>query len=227
MALPKSELKTEYIRTIRYQNSLVNDRKGYLLMKRVTDILGSLVCLILFSPLLIAISALIKFEDLNAPIIFRQVRLGKNGKPFIIYKFRSMVPDAEKLLGKLKDQNETSGCMFKMKSDPRVTRIGRFIRKTSIDELPQMINVLRGEMSLVGPRPPLPKEVAQYSEYAKRRLLVTPGCTGLWQVNGRSSVGFDKMVALDLEYIRHRSLAMDFKIIFRTITVMIDRKDAY
>jgi lipopolysaccharide/colanic/teichoic acid biosynthesis glycosyltransferase len=196
-------------------------------MKRTTDILGSLVGLVLFSPLLIVVSLLIKLGNLHAPIIFRQVRVGKNGRPFTIYKFRSMVPDAEKLLAKLKERNETSGCMFKMKDDPRVTRIGRFIRKTSIDELPQLINVLRGEMSLVGPRPPLPSEVAQYSDYHKRRLLVTPGCTGLWQVNGRSNVGFEKMVELDLEYIRERNLAMDLKIIFMTFAVMVDRKDAY
>lgn len=227
MALPKSELKTEYIKNVHFQKSLANDRRSYLLMKRMTDILGALICLVLFSPLLFIVSLLIKFGDLHAPIIFRQVRIGEKGKPFTIYKFRSMVPDAEKYLDKLRGRNETSGYMFKMKNDPRVTRIGRFIRKTSIDELPQMINVLRGEMSLVGPRPPLPSEVAQYSEYDKRRLLVIPGCTGLWQVNGRSNVGFDEMVELDLNYIRQRSIFLDFKIIFRTFKAMIDKKDAY
>lgn len=227
MAIPKSELKTEYITHVRYQNSAVSDRRSYLLMKRMMDILGSLLCLTLFSPFLIVISLLIKIGDPHAPVIFRQMRVGKNGKPFTIYKFRSMVPDAESLLVRLKARNETSGCMFKMKDDPRVTRIGSFIRKTSIDELPQMINVLRGEMSLVGPRPPLPSEVAEYSEYEKRRLLVTPGCTGLWQVNGRSNVGFDRMVELDLEYIRRRNLTLDLGIIMKTFAVMVNRKDAY
>ncbi|MGG4021694.1 sugar transferase, partial [Geobacillus stearothermophilus] len=144
-----------------------------------------------------------------------------------MYKFRSMVTNAEELLESLLHLNEVTGAMFKMKEDPRVTKIGKFIRKTSIDELPQLWNVLKGEMSLVGPRPPLPREVAQYTEYDKQRLLVTPGCTGLWQVSGRNDLGFDEMVELDLKYIRERSLLYDIRIILKTIKIMIKPNSAY
>jgi len=138
-----------------------------------------------------------------------------------------MVSDAEAKLAELLEQNETTGAMFKMKNDPRVTKIGKFIRKTSIDELPQLINVLKGDMSLVGPRPPLVREVNEYTKYQLQRLLVTPGCTGLWQVSGRSNVGFEEMVELDLTYITTRSLTADIKIIFRTIFMLFGSKNAY
>jgi lipopolysaccharide/colanic/teichoic acid biosynthesis glycosyltransferase len=144
-----------------------------------------------------------------------------------MFKFRSMVSDAEEKLKEILKYNETSGAMFKMKNDPRVTKVGRFIRKTSIDELPQLFNVLKGDMSLVGPRPPLPREVEEYTEYDKQRLLVTPGCTGLWQVSGRSNIGFNDMVELDLKYIHNRSLFMDIKIILKTFLVLFGSKDAY
>lgn len=143
-----------------------------------------------------------------------------------MYKFRSMVTDAEERLKDLLQYNEVSGAMFKMKEDPRVTKIGKFIRKTSIDELPQLLNVLKGEMSLVGPRPPLPREVKEYTSYDKQRLLVTPGCTGLWQVTERNNVGFKEMVKLDLEYINKRSLFYDLKIILKTIQIMVKSNGA-
>lgn len=191
------------------------------------DICGALIGLICLSWLFLIVALLIKLEDPKGPVFFKQVRVGKDGKEFYMYKFRSMVTNAEELLESLLHLNETTGAMFKMKNDPRVTKIGRFIRKTSIDELPQLWNVLKGEMSLVGPRPPLPREVAQYTEYDKQRLLVTPGCTGLWQISGRSNVGFKEMVELDLQYIRNRSILFDLKIILKTVLVLFGSKDAF
>lgn len=191
------------------------------------DIIGAMIGLISLSWLFLIVAVLIKLEDPKGPVFFKQIRVGKDGKQFYMYKFRSMVTDAEKRLKELLNYNEVSGAMFKMKNDPRVTKVGKFIRKTSIDELPQLWNVLKGDMSLVGPRPPLPREVEQYTEYDKQRLLVTPGCTGLWQISGRSNVGFEEMVELDLKYIRERSLLYDIKIIFKTIKIMIKPNSAY
>lgn len=206
---------------------IANDNKVYLITKRIMDICGALIGLICLSWLFLIIAVLIKLEDPKGPVFFKQIRVGKDGKEFHMYKFRSMVNNAEELLETLLPLNETTGAMFKIKNDPRVTKVGKFIRKTSIDELPQLWNVLKGEMSLVGPRPPLPREVAQYTEYDKQRLLVTPGCTGLWQVSGRNDLGFDEMVELDLKYIRERSLLYDLKIIFKTIKIMIRPNSAY
>ncbi|WP_246026132.1 sugar transferase [Peribacillus cavernae] len=205
----------------------INDRKMYLLSKRCIDILGSLAGIILLSILFIILAILIKLEDPKGKIFFTQTRVGKNGNEFKMYKFRSMVSNAEEKLNEILKYNEVSGAMFKMKEDPRITKIGKFIRKTSIDELPQLFNVLKGDMSLVGPRPPLPTEVAQYTEYDKQRLLVTPGCTGLWQVSGRNSLGFKEMVELDLQYIRTRSLLFDIKLILKTVIVLFGSKDAF
>jgi exopolysaccharide biosynthesis polyprenyl glycosylphosphotransferase len=210
-----------------HQRVVVNDSKGYLIAKRIMDICGSIIGLVCLSWLFLIVAILIKLEDPEGPVIFKQVRVGKDGKEFYMYKFRSMVTNAEELLESLLHLNETTGAMFKMKDDPRVTKIGRFIRKTSIDELPQLWNVIKGEMSLVGPRPPLPREVAQYTEYDKQRLLVTPGCTGLWQVSGRNDLGFKEMVELDLKYIRERSFLYDIGIIFKTIKIMIKPNSAY
>ncbi|MFB6729547.1 sugar transferase [Bacillus mobilis] len=204
----------------------VNARKGYLGIKRCIDFIGALCGLILLSPVFLIVAALIKYEDRKGPVLFKQIRIGKDGEEFYMYKFRSMVIDAEEKLKDLLEHNEVSGAMFKMKEDPRVTKIGRLIRKTSIDELPQLINVLKGEMSLVGPRPPLPREVEEYTAYDKQRLLVTPGCAGLWQVTERNSVGFKEMVELDLEYINNRSVIYDLKIIFKTIQIMIKSNGA-
>lgn len=209
------------------KNISVNTARSYLVMKRAIDIIGSFCGLVVLSILFVIIALLIKLEDPKGKVFFKQLRVGKDGKEFYMYKFRSMASDAEERLKELLALNEVSGAMFKMKDDPRVTKIGKFIRKTSVDELPQLFNVLRGDMSLVGPRPPLPREVEEYSAYDRQRLLVTPGCTGLWQVSGRSNVGFDEMVELDLEYIKKRSLLYDFKIIIKTILVLFGSKNAY
>ncbi|MCM3127719.1 sugar transferase [Paenibacillus sp. MER 78] len=204
-----------------------NANQTYIIMKRITDVAASLLGLIILIPVFLLIAILIKIEDPKGPVFFRQLRVGRNEKSFYMYKFRSMVHNAEELLEKLLDQNEVSGAMFKMKNDPRITKIGKFIRKTSIDELPQLWNVLKGEMSMVGPRPPLPREVAEYSMYDKQRLHVTPGCTGLWQVSGRNSVGFKEMVELDLKYIRSRGYWYDIKIMWKTVRVLFGSKDAF
>ncbi|WP_036720515.1 sugar transferase [Paenibacillus harenae] len=195
--------------------------------KRTIDVFGSLLGLFLLCPLFVLVAILIKIEDPKGSVLFYQTRIGKNEKPFRMYKFRSMVSNAEEKLKDLLAQNEIQGAMFKMKNDPRITRIGKFIRKTSIDELPQLINVLRGEMSLVGPRPPLVREVAEYTDYDKLRLTVKPGCTGLWQVSGRNELSFNEMVELDLKYIQNRSVGLDLKIIFKTFRVLLGAKDAF
>jgi len=205
----------------------INEKETYILLKRILDISGAIIGIIITSLLLIIVALAIKLEDPKGPVIFSQKRIGKNGKEFNMYKFRSMVTDAEFKLKELLELNETTGAMFKMKNDPRVTRVGKLIRKTSIDELPQFFNVLKGDMSLVGPRPPLPREVKNYNDYHKQRLLVVPGCTGLWQTSGRSNIGFEDMVHLDLEYINKRSILMDIKIIFKTFFVLFGSKDAF
>ena len=203
------------------------DRQSrYIFLKRFFDIVLSLVGLIILAIPCLIIAILIKLCD-GGPVLYTQARVGKDGKIFKIYKFRSMYVDADKLLDKLSEQNEVTGPMFKMKNDPRITSVGRFLRKTSLDELPQLWNVLLGDMSLVGPRPPLPKEVAKYSEYDRQRLWVIPGCTGLWQATERNDVGFDRMVELDLEYIQKRSLMFDAKIILMTFWVIIHPNGAY
>jgi lipopolysaccharide/colanic/teichoic acid biosynthesis glycosyltransferase len=202
-------------------------RRSYLRWKRTLDMLGAAAGLTVLLPFFVVLAILIKLEDPRGSVLFRQVRIGKNGKPFHMYKFRSMVWNAEDMLAHLLERNEIEGAMFKMKDDPRITRIGKFIRMASIDELPQLWNVMRGEMSLVGPRPPLPREVEQYTAYDKQRLLVTPGCTGLWQVSGRNGLNFQEMVELDLFYIRHRTIRMDLKIMWRTIWVMVFPNNAY
>jgi len=206
---------------------LLQESKSYLILKRFLDIVGSSLGLLILSPFLVLLAIIIKLEDKKASIFFSQDRVGLDGKTFKMFKFRSMVSDAEERLANLLQQNETTGAMFKMANDPRVTKVGRFIRKTSLDELPQLWNVLKGEMSLVGPRPPLPREVAEYTSYDLQRLLVVPGCTGLWQVSGRSNIGFKEMVDLDILYIKTRSFMMDLQIIVKTITVLFGSKDAY
>jgi len=205
----------------------INTTKSYRITKRAIDMIGASFGIILLSLIFIIVSLLIKIEDPNGKVLFKQLRVGKDGKEFYIYKFRSMASNAEERLKDLLALNEVSGAMFKMKDDPRVTKVGKFIRKTSIDELPQLFNVLRGEMSLVGPRPPLPREVEEYTNYDRQRLLVVPGCTGLWQVSGRSNVGFSEMVELDIQYIKNRSVFKDFKIIFKTILVLFGSKNAF
>ncbi|RXZ81462.1 sugar transferase [Paenibacillaceae bacterium] len=207
--------------------AIPKERFHYTATKRLMDILGAVIGLLVAMPVFAVIAAAIKLEDRSGPIFFHQVRVGKNGVPFKMHKFRSMVSNAEQQLGELLNQNEIDGPMFKMKNDPRMTRIGRWIRKTSLDELPQLWNVLKGEMSLVGPRPPLPREVERYTLYDKQRLEVIPGCTGLWQISGRNHLSFYDMVELDLHYIRHRSVWWDIKIMMFTVTMLLGSKNAY
>jgi exopolysaccharide biosynthesis polyprenyl glycosylphosphotransferase len=196
------------------------------LAKRTLDILVSSLALFAACPIMAATALAIKLES-PGPILFRQERLGKNGRPFTILKFRSMRLDAEQQLAALLAHNEASGPIFKMRNDPRITRVGRFIRKFSIDELPQLWNVLCGDMSLVGPRPPLASEVAQYSDWHRRRLETTPGITCLWGVSGRSQLDFDEMVMLDIYYIDNWSLGLDLHIILRTILTVLRPSGAY
>ncbi len=205
----------------------INAQVGYLFIKRIFDIVASFAALFILSPLFLVIAILIKLEDPKGPVFYSQIRVGRNGKKFRMYKFRSMCVDADKKLKDLLAKNEVEGAMFKMKDDPRITRVGKWIRKTSVDELPQLWNVLHGDMALVGPRPPLPRETATYSEYDKQRLYVQPGCTGLWQVSGRNDVGFHEMVALDIQYIKTRNLWVDIKIMIKTVGIMIHPNGAY
>ena len=198
----------------------------YLFFKRAMDIIGSLCGIILLSPLLIIVALAIKIEDPKGSIFFSQQRCGKDNKLFPMYKFRSMVSNAEELLEELMEHNEMDGPVFKIKDDPRITRVGKFIRKTSIDELPQLFNIFMGHMSIVGPRPAIPHEVAEYSHYHKQRLLVKPGLTCIWQVSGRNSIGFDEWVDMDLEYIEKRNLWMDIKLIFKTVGVLFGDENA-
>jgi exopolysaccharide biosynthesis polyprenyl glycosylphosphotransferase len=196
------------------------DRVVALVGKRVLDIIGSAVALTLLSPLLLVVAIWILRRD-GRPILFRQPRVGLHGRPFQVVKFRTMVPDAEEQLDELLDQNEIQGHAFKLSDDPRLTKTGRWLRRTSIDELPQLWNVLKGEMSLVGPRPPLPREVAGYDVWHRRRLSMKPGITGLWQVSARHEEEFDRWVEMDLDYIDRWSLWLDLKIMVRTIPAML------
>ncbi|MDU2265749.1 exopolysaccharide biosynthesis polyprenyl glycosylphosphotransferase [Clostridium celatum] len=197
----------------------------YLVVKRVIDITVSILGLIILSPLLLLVAILIKFES-KGPIIFTQKRVGFKGNEFNMLKFRSMVVNAEELKDKLKNNNEMSGPMFKMKNDPRVTKIGRFIRKTSIDELPQLINVLKGEMSLVGPRPSLPSEVKQFKPWMLKRLEVKPGLTCYWQIMGRNNIDFEEWMKLDIKYVEKRSVLLDIKLIYKTFFVLFGDENA-
>ncbi|NLM66900.1 MAG: sugar transferase [Enterococcus sp.] len=206
---------------------VIKNKPLFFVLKRIMDIFGSLVGLILLTPLFLIITILMKKDEPKEPIFFTQTRVGKDGKPFKMYKFRSMCVNAEEQLEELLKYNEVEGAMFKMKEDPRITKVGGFIRKTSIDELPQLLNVLIGEMSLVGPRPPLVRELRDYTPYDKQRLLIKPGCTGLWQVSGRNEVGFEEMVELDLSYIKNISLKNDMEIIAKTFGVMFKPNGAY
>lgn len=199
----------------------------FFVVKRLGDIICSSIGLVILSPLFLVIAILMKLEEPKGPIFFSQTRIGLNEKPFKMYKIRSMVTNAEELLEDLLDENEVEGAMFKMKEDPRVTRLGRIIRKFSLDELPQLWNVVKGDMSLVGPRPPLEREVAEYTTYDKQRLIIKPGCTGLWQVSGRNSLSFDEMVELDIKYIENLSIATDFWILIKTVLVMLKPNSAY
>lgn len=199
--------------------------KFYEICKRGIDIIGAGSGLLLLSPVIAIVACAVKFTS-KGPIFFSQKRVGKNGQLFDMYKFRSMVVNAEELKEKLAHQNEMSGPMFKMKDDPRVTKVGKFIRKTSLDELPQLWNVLKGDMSLVGPRPSLPKEVKQFEKWMYKRLTVKPGLTCYWQVSGRNNIDFEDWMKLDISYVEDRNLWIDIKLIFKTVLVLFGDKNA-
>ncbi|MCS7246584.1 MAG: undecaprenyl-phosphate glucose phosphotransferase [Thermomicrobium sp.] len=195
-------------------------------IKRTMDLLIASTVLVLTAPLMLLIAIAIKLDS-PGPVLFRQTRIGKGGKPFTLYKFRSMVDGAHKQQEALRRSTGRSALLFKLRDDPRVTRVGRILRRTSLDELPQFFNVLKGEMSVVGPRPPVPEEVAEYQSWHLQRLLVTPGLTGLWQVNGRSDLSFDEMVRLDLYYVENWSPWLDLKVMLRTVPVVLTGRGAY
>jgi lipopolysaccharide/colanic/teichoic acid biosynthesis glycosyltransferase len=203
------------------------DDVGYTIAKRGLDVTVVLVMALLLSPILIAVALCIWFTD-RGPVVFAQIRVGKDGREFKFYKFRSMVTDAEARKAELMKQNQHSDDRtFKMRKDPRVTWIGRFIRRMSIDELPQLWNVFKGDMTLVGPRPAVPAEVARYSASDRRRLAVTPGLTCIWQVSGRAELPFPKQVELDVEYIQKRSIAFDLVLLAKTIPAVLSARGAY
>ncbi len=189
---------------------------AYRITKRSLDLVLSIVGLILLLPFLLVVALIIYVDDPHGSPIFVQDRVGWNGKRFRFYKFRSMVVDAEARLKDLQDRNEMDGPVFKIKEDPRITKFGRYIRKKSIDELPQLLNIIKGDMSIVGPRPPLPREVAQYGPYEMQRLLVKPGLTCYWQARGRNDIKFDEWMRLDVKYVRHHNLWVDVKLVFLT-----------
>lgn len=197
-----------------------------LAVKRVVDIVGAMLALLVLTPLLLAVSAAVKLTS-PGPVLFSQSRVGKNGREFSFHKFRSMHLNAEAERDALLDINECTGPIFKIREDPRLTSVGHFLRKTSIDELSQLWNVLRGEMSLVGPRPPIPSEVEEYTNWESQRLAVKPGITCIWQVSGRSELDFETWVRMDIEYIEEWSLWFDLKLLARTIPAVLSGRGAY
>ena len=198
----------------------------YGVTKRALDIVISLLCIILLSPLFLMIAVVIVLDS-KGQAVFKQTRLGKDGRPFTFYKFRTMKHGAEKLKDSLEHLSDVEGPVFKIKKDPRITRIGRFLRKSSLDELPQFFNILWGDMTLVGPRPPLDREVKKYGNREMKRLAVKPGLSGLWQISGRNDISFLEWMELDLYYIEHRTLLLDLKILLRTIPAVLSGKGAY
>ncbi len=195
----------------------------YLAVKRCFDIVFSLLCIIVFTIPILFVMLLIVIDSPGASPIYTQYRVGKNGRVFKFYKLRSMVPEADQMLDSLLDQNEMEGPAFKISNDPRITRVGRVIRKTCIDELPQLWNILKGDMSFVGPRPPLPREVEQYNDFQRNRLSVVPGLTCYWQIQpNRNSLTFDKWLELDLKYIEERNVKTDLMIIFKTVGAVLN-----
>lgn len=203
-------------------NNYLKSKRAYWNLKRTFDIVASLSALIVLGIPMLIVALLIYIDDPHGSPFFAQERVGRDGKVFKFYKFRSMVVNAEDLLEELQEQNEKTGPVFKMKDDPRITKIGKFIRKTSIDELPQLVNILKGDMSVVGPRPALPKEVEQYDDYARLRLLITPGLTCYWQVqDNRDDVTFEEWMDMDIKYIKERTFIGDIVLIFKTLKVAV------
>ncbi|MDO5558713.1 MAG: sugar transferase [Oscillospiraceae bacterium] len=221
------KLETGVTETLKSSDETISPNGGklYVAIKRLLDIVLSLLSIIILSPLFVVVSVLIFWEDKGTPF-FSQPRLTKNGKPFKMYKFRSMYLDAEERFEEIQKLNETDGLAFKMENDPRVTAIGKFIRKTSIDELPQLINVLLGHMSIIGPRPPLPREVIHYTPYQMNRLVVKGGLSCYCQCSGRSNMGFDEWVDSDIKYIKERSLIVDAKVVAKTCLAVLRQNGA-
>ncbi len=216
-------LKFSQADTDKFSESKISYKKfGYRIFKRMFDFIASLFALIVLSPILVVIALIIFIDDPHGSPFFSQVRVGKNGKTFKMYKFRSMVCNAEQLLYELQEKNEKDGPVFKIKDDPRITRIGHFIRKTSIDELPQLLNIIKGDMSIVGPRPALPAEVDEYNAHQRIRLNMKPGLTCYWQASdNRDDITFDEWIDLDIKYIHECSVWEDIKLIFRTVKVVL------
>ena len=211
--------------TVLDRNQTLHSAKGYWKVRRAQDVLFSSVALAVLSPLMLLTACIIYLDDPHGSPIFKQVRCGRDGKTFHMYKFRSMYVDAEERLNELLKDNEMDGPAFKIKDDPRITKVGHFIRKTSIDELPQLFNILKGDMSIVGPRPALPREVALYKQEWKQRMYVTPGLTCYWQIQpDRNTISFEDWMAMDLQYIQDRSFLTDRKIIFQTIGAVIHKQ---
>lgn len=208
-----------------YRKVNIKKKRIYSFFKRIVDILASFILIVLLSWLYLILAILVKCTS-KGPVIYTSQRVGKNGKLFKFYKFRSMHVGAEKELDSLLSQNETGGITFKMKDDPRITKFGKFLRKTSLDELPQLFNILNGSMSFVGPRPALPREVEQYNDYQKQRLLVKQGLTCIWQCSGRSNTTFDEQIEMDLEYIEKRGFFFDIWIMIKTFFAVIFGKGA-
>ena len=203
----------------------LQSKRRYWALRRAQDIVFSSIALVVLSPVMLLVALAVYIDDPKGSPIFSQIRCGRNGKPFKFYKFRSMCVDAEAKLDQLLEQNEMDGPAFKIKDDPRITRVGKFIRKTSLDELPQLFNILKGDMSIVGPRPPLPREVEQYDAYQRQRLYVTPGLTCYWQIQPhRNDLTFDEWMELDIKYMKERSFLVDWKIIFQTVRAVLFRQ---
>jgi exopolysaccharide biosynthesis polyprenyl glycosylphosphotransferase len=195
-------------------------------IKDAFDKLVGLSALALTAPVFLFVTLIIRLDD-GGPAFFRQTRVGRDGRGFTVYKFRTMVMDAEKLKAELAASNDHDGVLFKMRKDPRITKVGSWLRRWSLDELPQLLNVVRGDMSLVGPRPALPDEAARYGDYVRRRLVVKPGLTGLWQVNGRSDLSWEESVRLDLRYVENWSLVLDLQILWKTLSAVWRGSGAY
>lgn len=223
MKMEKESLDQELLLLDR--KAVLETHRRYWAVRRAQDILLSLAALMVLWPFMLLIALVIVLDDPEGGPIFTQVRCGRDGKPFKLYKFRSMCVDAEEKLPALMDQNEMEGPAFKIRNDPRVTRVGKRLRETCLDELPQLWNILKGDMSIVGPRPPLPGEVEQYTEYQRQRLYITPGLTCYWQIQPhRNNINFDTWMELDLKYIQERSFWVDWKIIFRTLKIVFHIK---
>lgn len=221
--MEKESLDQEFLLLDR--KAVLETHRRYWAVRRAQDILLSLAALMVLWPFMLLIALVIVLDDPEGGPIFTQVRCGRDGKPFKLYKFRSMCVDAEEKLPALMDQNEMEGPAFKIRNDPRVTRVGKRLRETCLDELPQLWNILKGDMSIVGPRPPLPGEVEQYTEYQRQRLYITPGLTCYWQIQPhRNNINFDTWMELDLKYIQERSFWVDWKIIFRTLKIVFHIK---